>query len=45
MFKRFDPDMIGHYIEMAKEILDAVLGLAFICGGLIGLWFLGCALA
>lgn len=31
--------------EMVAELLDAILGLAFICGGLMALWFLGCAMA
>lgn len=50
--KRYDADTLGHYItmarhyaSMAKEILDDILGLAFLCGGLMGLWFIGCALA
>lgn len=45
MFRRYDADTIIHYIAMAREIAESVVGLAFIVGGLVALWFIGCALA
>ena len=43
--KHYDADMIIHYIAMAKEIAESILCLALIIGGLLGMWFIGCALA
>ena len=45
MFRKYDADTIVHYIAMAREIAESVIGLAFIGGGLAAVWFIGCALA
>ena len=32
-------------LRAVLEILDSIIGLAFISGGLMVLWFIGCALS
>lgn len=43
--KKYDADMLMHYIAIAKEIAEATLGALLLFGGIIAVWFLACALA
>lgn len=45
MFKRYDADAIIHFLAVAREVVESIIGLAFICGGLAALWLIGCSLA
>lgn len=45
MFKRYDADAIIHFLAVAREVAESIVGLAFICGGLAVVWFIGCSLA
>jgi len=43
--KRYDADAIIHYIAVAKELAESLIGAVCLVAGIIGVWFIGCALA
>lgn len=42
---KFDADTIIHVLAIAREFIEGAVTLALICGGLMALWFIGCAMA
>ena len=45
MFKKYDADTIIHFLAIAGEVVESIVELALICGGLAAVWFIGCSLA
>ena len=43
--KRYDADIIIHYMAIAKEVAEAAIGAALLFATIVGVWFIGCGLA